>query len=164
MNHNNLSVASPSVVGANKGGGQHFRKIMQATAAPETVGYTSTFVEMFAWVMTVSAYQCFWELLCPHINPYGWGYDIWYDKYAKKRVVNHKMGIISTMKVYHEQNFSAIDSGRSDTTDMKIKWKAIKSQEKYFKRYLNTQLHHFKLRNQSWNGAATGFLYPPPLS
>ncbi len=40
------------VVGANKGGGQAFRGVMQRPAVPGTVGYVSVFVELFAWVAT----------------------------------------------------------------------------------------------------------------
>ncbi len=52
MQRNNLTAATPMVVGANKGGGQAFRGIMQRPAMPGTVGYVSVFVELFAWVAT----------------------------------------------------------------------------------------------------------------
>ena len=69
---------------------------MQTAAVAGTEGYVSSFVEMFAWVLTLPAYTAVWDLLWPHINPYGWGYDFWYDGYAKQRVMDHKMGIAST--------------------------------------------------------------------
>ena len=50
----------------------------------------STFIEIFAWVMTMPAYQAFYELLSPEINPYGWGYDLWYDNYARIKVPGKK--------------------------------------------------------------------------
>ena len=52
MHRNNLTAATPMVVGANKGGGQAFRTIMQRPAVVGTQGYVSVFVELFAWVGT----------------------------------------------------------------------------------------------------------------
>jgi hypothetical protein len=72
---------------------------MQREAQAGTEGYVSTFVEIFAWVLTVPAYEALWQLLHPFTNPYGWGYDFWYDNYAAARVPGHKMGIISTLQV-----------------------------------------------------------------
>lgn len=78
MEYNRLTLASPIVMGANTGGGQDFRKIMQTEAPAGTEGWVSTFVEMFAWVLTMSAYEALWELYYPSLNPYGWGFDLWY--------------------------------------------------------------------------------------
>ena len=50
----------------------------------------SSFIELFAWVMTMPAYQAFYELLSPEINPYGWGYDLWYDNCARINVPGKK--------------------------------------------------------------------------
>lgn len=108
MQFNNLTVASPRVMGANVGGGQAFRTIMQVTSQPGTIGYISSFVEMFAWVMTPTAYRALWELLYPSINPYGWGYDLWYDNYATQMVPGHRMGIISNIVAKHDQDFSLV--------------------------------------------------------
>eukprot|EP01041_Mallomonas_annulata_P001546 gene1546-2988_t len=160
--YNHLTVASPLVIGANKGGGQKFREIMQRPAPPGKQGHVSVFVELFAWVVTVPAFNALWSLLCPSVNPYGWGYDIWYDRYAKKRVSGHKMGIITTMKVYHDQDFNAPGGGRTDTTDIKTKWKAMKTQEIFYKKHYKVNLHSFKMQNKTWNGVATGFLESPP--
>lgn len=73
---------------------------------PNTIGYISSFVEIFVWLMTIPAYITLWELLLPSINPYAWGYDFWYDGYAmyNNKVIGHKMGIASNMIVIHEQN------------------------------------------------------------
>ncbi len=98
MDRNNLTVVTPLISGANKGGGQEFRNIMQTPMMHGTVGYWSSFLEMFAWVMTMPAYSAVWNMLCPHINPFGWGYDFWYDNYAKVYVRGHKMGIASKRK------------------------------------------------------------------
>jgi hypothetical protein len=55
---------------------------MQANPKAGTLGYISNFIEIFAWVTTIDAYESLWELLWPTINPYGWGYDFWYDGYS----------------------------------------------------------------------------------
>ena len=54
------------------------------------IGFTSSFIELFAWVMTMPAYQALYDLLLPDINPYGWGYDLWYDNYARVKVPGKK--------------------------------------------------------------------------
>jgi hypothetical protein len=167
MKYNKLTVASPMVVGANRGGGQLFRTIMQREPVPNTLGYTSTFVEIFAWITTYDAYKALWQLLCPHINPFAWGYDFWYDNYAQLRVKGHKMGVISSIKVIHDQNISSdySQSGRTDSTSIEVKWQAVLSQEKYYARNLGIPLRKYrtKLRlfNDSWNGAVTGYILSP---
>lgn len=136
---------------------------MQTPAQPNTVGYVSSFVEIFVWVLTIPAYEALWELLCPSVNPYGWGYDLWYDGYAKKRVIGHKMGIISTMRVLHEQDTSAEGAGRTDNTKVEDKWKAVLAQERHYKRYLGVDLAAYSktaIANSSWNGAVKGYLLP----
>ena len=40
--------------------------------------------------MTMPAYQALYDLLLPDINPYGWGYDLWYDNYARVKVPGKK--------------------------------------------------------------------------
>ena len=55
-----------------------------------TVGFVTSFIEIFAWIMTMPAYQALHELLLPDINPYGWGYDLWYDNYARIKVPGKK--------------------------------------------------------------------------
>ena len=78
MESNSLTVASPFVqLQFVVGGGQQFRNILQTERQPGTEGYSSVYVEIFAWVMTVPAYEALWRLLCPSINPFGWGYDFW---------------------------------------------------------------------------------------
>lgn len=162
MEFNNLTLASPVVLNANKGGGQKFRRIMQAEAMNNYEGYISSFVEMFAMVMTIPAYQAFWELLYPAVNPYGWGYDLWYHEYARTRVVGHKMGIITSIRVVHEQNLTIAD--RTDNTKVEDKWKAMKAQERYYHLHYNINLHKMrvKVNNATWNGAALGYLLAPP--
>ena len=86
-----------------------------------SIGYVSSFVEIFVWLMTIPAYTSLWELLYPSINPYAWGYDFWYDGYARdkdksnrgkegREVRRHKMGIMSDMIVIHQQSRSSNSS------------------------------------------------------
>jgi len=171
MKENRLTVASPKIVNANKGGGQAFRSIMYADA-PQGVqsgspGYVVSFIEIFALVMTMDAYTALWELLCPSVNPYGWGYDFWYNNYAKDRVKGHKMGIVSRYSLRHEQVMDDVSStGRSDTVKKEDKWQALVVQERYYQHHYGTRLHKFRetldLRNFSWNGAVLDFLRPVP--
>ena len=83
------------------------------------------------WLMTIPAYTSLWELLYPSINPYAWGYDFWYDGYARdkdkssrgregeeegrggREVRRHKMGIMSGMIVIHQQSRSSNSSSSS---------------------------------------------------
>ncbi len=151
------------VIGANKGGGQEFRTIMQRGAMKGTVGYVSSFVEIFAYITTIKAFQALWELLYPTVNPFGWGYDMWYDGYALSKVSGHRMGIISVIDVKHEQDFLAINGGRTETATMGQKWRAVIDQEIYYKRYMGIDLRkcrkNSRMSNSSWNGPVLGYLY-----
>ena len=151
------------IAGANKGGGQKFRLIMQREPAPGTEGYISNFVEIFAWVMTVPAYKALWDLLCPHVNPYAWGYDFWYNGYAGQRVSGHRMGIVSSVRVQHEQGGSGPgEQGRTDNTAVKVKWNAVLAQERHYRKFRGVDLagrrNRLDIANTSWNGAVTGYL------
>jgi hypothetical protein len=46
---------------------------------------------------------------------------------------------------------------------VELKWKSLRNQEKYYKSHKKIDLKNFRekldLKNSSWNGAATGFLY-----
>lgn len=170
MKENKLTLASPRVMNANTGGGQGFRTIMQALP-PQIInkspGYIVSFVEIFAIIMTIDAYTALWNLLCPIINPYGWGYDFWYDHYAKLSVKGHKMGIISEYSVKHEQIMSDNNhnNGRTDSTKKEDKWQALVLQERYYQHHFGSRLHRFRetldLRNMSWNGAVIDYLKYP---
>jgi len=163
MARNNLTAASPMVVGANTGGGQAFRTIMQRPAQPGTSGYVSVFVELFAWMGTVPAYIALWEILYPSVNPFGWGHDFWYSQYGQQRLAHHRTGIVSTLRVQHEQDFSAPNGGRTDTTSVADKWGAVLAQEKFYKKHFGIDLKRCRekigLSNSSWNGAVRGYLY-----
>ena len=163
METNMLTVASPFISGANKGGGQEFRQIMQTPAQPSTEGYVTTFLELFAWVMTMPAYEALWKLLYPSVNPYGWGYDLWYDNYAKRRVDGHKMGVVSGVRALHQQDLGV--ANRTDDTSPDTKWKALVFQERHYQTYYGITLHKYRetldLKNMSWNGAVVGYLELP---
>lgn len=136
---------------------------MQRPPEDKTVGYVSTFVELFAWVTTPDAYTALWKLLYPFVNPYGWGHDMWYDNYGLFTVPGHKMGIISSVSVKHDQDFSAANGGRTETASIKEKWNAVLAQEIYYKMYMDIDLRRCRKRsrmsNSSWNGPVLGYLY-----
>ena len=148
------------ISGANTGGGQKFRNIMQTAPQPGTEGYVSNFVEIFVWFMTMPAYTALWELLNPRVNPYAWGYDFWYDGYAASKVPGHKMGIVSSMVVVHKQGSAQL--GRTDNTEVNVKWNAVLAQERHYKKYLNVNLAHYRVHlriaNTSWNGAVVWYI------
>jgi hypothetical protein len=153
-------------VGANKGGGQEFRKIMQTNPLPGSVGFVSTFVELFAWVLTMDGYEYLWELLCPSVNPYGWGYDLWYYNYASSRSPGFKMGIVSTVQVKHEQNLDVAGEGRTDSASVKEKWSGVLRQEAVYRDFHNIPLRkcQLQLKNSSLYGSVTSLLYDAPLA
>jgi len=135
---------------------------MQAPAMDNTDGYISSYMEIFAWIMTFSAYEALWQLLYPSVNPYGWGHDFWYNGYAKERVKGHKMGIVSRIVVKHEQNVLLEGQGRTDNTRIEDKWNAVLAQERHYKKYLHIDLAYYRktldISNGSWNGAVKGFI------
>ena len=168
MKKNKLTLASPRITNANKGGGQGFRTIMQMPPPQggTSPGYVVSFIEIFAVVLTMDAYTALWELLCPSVNPYGWGYDLWYNNYAKARVKGHRMGIISKFLIHHEQPMGSdgTSQARSDNTKFEDKWKALVSQERFAQHHYGQHLHRFRetldLKNMSWNGAVLDLLTP----
>ena len=133
---------------------------MQTKPRHGSSGYASLFVELFAWVATMPAYEALWQLLCPSVNPYGWGYDLWYHTYADSRVVGHRMGIIATVDVKHEQDLTAIGGGRTESASVEQKWNALQAQEMHYKHHYGIQLKkcRLKLNNHTLYGAVTGIL------
>lgn len=135
---------------------------MQTAAVAGTDGFVSSFVEIFVWLMTMPAYEALWELLCPSVNPYGWGYDFWYDGYARARVPGHRMGILSTLVVKHEQNTEVEGAGRTDNTKIDDKWRAVLAQEKHYLTHRGIDLKKYRntldIANTSWNGAVKAYL------
>ena len=53
--------------------------------------------------------------------------------------------------------------GRTDSTSVEVKWSALKRQEKHYKQRLGVDLKRYRerldIKNSSWCGAVTGFLY-----
>lgn len=131
---------------------------MQTSPKAGTLGYVSNFIEIFAWLTTVDAYEALWELLWPTINPYGWGYDFWYDGYSRERLRHHKMGIISAIEVFHEQNTSSVHSktGRTDNADVDVKWNAVLKQEKFYQKFKNITLKRYRSSLKIGDGSALG--------
>ncbi|RYH23439.1 hypothetical protein EON65_17800 [archaeon] len=135
---------------------------MQTPAPVTSAGYISSFVEIFAWMMTIPAYTALWELLCPSVNPYAWGYDFWYNQYARDTVSGHKMGITNQYALVHEQDTSDTGLGRTDNTKVEVKWNAVLAQERHYKQYKNIPLQKYRktfdIANASWNGAVKGLM------
>jgi hypothetical protein len=135
---------------------------MQTPAPSHSAGYISSFVEIFAWIMTMPAYTALWELLCPSVNPYAWGYDFWYNSYATATVPGHRMGITNLYSLHHEQDVNLEGWGRTDNTKAEAKWNAVQAQERHYRMYKNIplQMHrkNFDIANTSWNGAVKGYL------
>ena len=146
------------ITSANKVGGNKFRELMQVEPQPGTKGYISSFVEIFVVLMTMPAYEALWDLLYPAVNPYGWGHDFWYNGYGKKIVKGHKMGIVSSVEVQHEQG-----AGRTDSNSIRVKWNAVLAQERHYSQYRNVRLNEIRrnldIVNGTWNGAAKGYLH-----
>ena len=137
MQKNNLTSASLRIEGPSGG---EWNTNMMGLPESGTVGHKTNFVEIFAFVMTIPAYTALWQLLYPSINPYGWGYDLWYDCMAKKGNFNHSMGVISAYTAVHHQG-----EMQADNTDGGIKWDAVTKQEKYFAEYCNLNLQECRL-------------------
>lgn len=139
---------------------------MQTDPQPNTIGYISSFVEIFAWVTTMPAYKALWDLLCPEVNPYAWGYDFWYNGYARDVVTGHKMGIASMFQMHHEQDTSATGAGRTDNTKVEDKWNAVIAQERHYSKHKNIKLTYYRknfdIANSSWNGAVKAYLHKCP--
>ena len=59
--------------------------------------------------------------------------------------------------------FYSLGLGRTDSNSVEKKWKALRNQEKYYKKKLNIDLKLYRekldLKNNSWNGAVIGYLY-----
>ena len=125
MQKNNLTSASLRIEGATD-----TNVNMMAFPESGTVGLKTNFVEIFAYVMTIPAYTALWQLLYPSINPYGWGYDLWYDCVAKKGNFNHSMGVISVYSATHQQG-----DVQADNSGWEAKHDAMIKQEKYFAEY-----------------------------
>lgn len=137
---NNLTVASPLVENSNRLRSQRFRDIMQTPGENGTDGHITSFLSINAWLMTMRAYRALWELVHPSLNPDGWGYDLWFDLYAKSRIGNHKMGIITSCRAEAVASPAEQDTLRSP----QIKWSEQLKQEKYYENYYGVSLKDYR--------------------
>ena len=96
MQHNKLTAASLRILGAFKKKNPNkeiFRHPMQMDPLPGSVGFETAYIEYFAVVYTFAAYEALWDFFCPHINPFGYGFDYWYYFYAQHPEIQGKLPI-----------------------------------------------------------------------
>jgi hypothetical protein len=71
------------------------------------------------------------------------------------------MGIISSIKARHNQDLKKMN--RTDNHPIEHKWKALIQQENFYNIFYGINLKKYReklaLKNSSWNGAVTGYLY-----
>jgi hypothetical protein len=170
MTYNNLTIASPLVRNSNKLASQRFRDIMQTPAVGDVdsegravEGHITSFLAVHAWLMTMDAFKALWELCYPHLNPYGWGYDLWYDTYANSRVTGHKMGIITTAtsESLDLPPPKVVKSKKEEGDAALAKWQQQLAQEEYYGKYYNVPLKQYR-NNFRGENPATGVLRSPP--
>lgn len=155
MERNHLTLASPHVLGAMRPGKSGTGKYRAALSEPyvqqNTVGCLAPFLELFVYIMTAEAYSALWDLVLPEINPYGWGYDVWYDGYASERVAGHRMGVIYEYSVTHgnaeslssKRRSKALAAQRVDLVSQQVKMAAMLAEEDYFRSELKIELTSF---------------------
>ena len=80
MRRNNLSVAIPfhQITGAPHDA--------TTTATPTSVGSVTEILELYSPIFTISAWQCFWDMINPGLNPSGAGYDIYFYHFCSSRM------------------------------------------------------------------------------
>ena len=152
MYHNQLTLVSPRVYNIHR---DHVYRDMVTypNSVPGTAGCLTNFIEMFAYILTVPAYNFLWDLFDPVNNPYGWGYDMWYSEYARSRYPLHKMGVINVYAVTHgDINKKQI---RADAADQSVKLLALKKQEEYYTNTLGIPLMNY---NQLINNTNRGYV------
>jgi hypothetical protein len=139
-----------------------YRSVMQLLpeyynlSSTTVAGYSSVFVELYAWVMTLQGYSLFWELLSPSLNSHGWGYDWWYYGYAYSRLnQSNFMGVTTDYTVVHLQGFE-----QTDKTSEDVKRDGLMKQEVYYFKHLHIPLRRFsgRFRNDSLVTAINGYL------
>jgi hypothetical protein len=84
MNRNDLSVAIPYLQLPGQS-----QALKTATA---TVGSVVEILELNAPIFTISAWQCFWDMINPGLNPSGAGYDIYFFHFCSPRMKNQPGG------------------------------------------------------------------------
>ena len=143
MKYNNCTAISPRVRRASRGEEHDGRSLMVEPPISGTVGFVVAFAELFAWVMTAKAYSLLYELLLPAVNPYGWGFDNWYDGYARLRYPETRLCIASELMVIHlpPNRFPNGSAILEDGTPRTEKINALRRQERYFRDHLGVDLY-----------------------
>lgn len=121
MIRNNLSVISPTIIGAtypattcvfcrprlrtDKG------KVTKVSALH--TGHKTQVIEIFATLFTLSAWSCWWNLLQPSLNSVGWGYDRCMYNFCKQYDSDFSMGIATGIVAVHgsDRLFYSLSSG-----------------------------------------------------
>jgi hypothetical protein len=85
MKRNNLSVAIPYLQIPGQSQEQHKDK-------ERTVGSLTEILELNAPIFTISAWQCFWDMINPGLNPSGAGYDIYFYHFCSTRMRSQQRG------------------------------------------------------------------------
>jgi len=149
---NHLAVASPRVRGQSKGGGQKFRDVMDKEPPVGTEGTVSEFMEIYVYLMTADAWELLWTLLHTPTNPFAWGYDMWLPKFCRQAFEAHgnvyKQGIVSSLRTEHFQG-----DVRADNSGTKAKWQGVLAQEKFYRKYLDIDLRHFRSSKERSEGS-----------
>merc|ERR1712032_706256 len=70
-------------------------------------GRITNFVEPQAMFFTASAWACWWDLIDTAHNQIGWGLDIWFYGYCRRRVRDFRMGIVDSMSAAHRSQLSS---------------------------------------------------------
>eukprot|EP01041_Mallomonas_annulata_P005701 gene5701-11495_t len=147
---NNATMASPRIIRSSMGSPGDGRQFMTLPAKEGTAGYIVRYIEIYACLFTMTAYEAFWELISPITNIYGWGQDVWYDGYARqiKAIPNHKMCIISIQTAIH-----AIGNRtkNADKTSRILKIKAFRAQEDYFLNKYNINLYELSVEDKEYS-------------
>mmetsp|Transcript_9488 Transcript_9488/g.14288 ORF Transcript_9488/g.14288 Transcript_9488/m.14288 type:complete len:327 (+) Transcript_9488:156-1136(+) len=109
MSCNELSVVSPTVVGAIYASTScpfccpRLRSTKSRSSPPlsSSPGHRAKVVEMFATLFTTEAWHCWWELLQPGLNSIGWAYDKFLHTHCSTVIPGFQMGIIDSSVVLH---------------------------------------------------------------
>jgi hypothetical protein len=109
MTRNNLSVISPTIIGATYPATTcTFCKPRLRTEKGKTsklsdmrVGHKVEVIEIFATLFTLSAWRCWWDLLQPRLNSIGWAYDKHMYRYCKQRDSEFSMGMVTSIMAVH---------------------------------------------------------------
>ena len=142
MNRNNLSVISPTIIGATYPSTTcSFCKPRlrsdNAQTIPATylrVGHQVDVIEIFAAMFTMPAWDCWWRLLQPSLNSIGWGYDRCLKKFcstssSSSSSSNFTMGIVTSVIAVHAtdriMHRNPVDNALSDPFAQLHAWQNV---------------------------------------